>query len=649
MDSNRIGIVVVLVVGLAFVGAFGVASLAGDNVGSSDGGDGRAVDSSGSGSADDRDTAARSDDAGGSGSSDSDTSTGQVDSPPISVAESQVPEWSRPDRPLTLSLTVTGSGDVDVQLHADVDGDGQPDRMLAEQEVTVTDDGSREVVFEVADTGLSPGEYPLVVTAANRTVGLGTITVLQPPTLAFEAADTAVSAVRGQEANATATVTNDGDYGGPASVELRLDRTGDGNFTTVATETRALTVDGTDRVRFGLPTDSLDPGEYTFRLVSGEHSRTGTLTVLAPPTFEVSARNVSTDVTRGTAATVSAAVRNTGDVAGNGTVSLTGPDGEERTRDVSLDGGDGELVEFDVDTAAREGGNYTYTLSVGESDSGTAQTTVRVREPFFEVSDLRGNETLYVGDPMVFAANVTNTGDAAGTATVAYRIDLDDDDRPETDNITQQVTLAPGEETAVQFRVPYLEDPDPLNQVEDLPTGTYIYGVYTSDSNETSVFEARSQPTPTLAGGGGGGGGGGGDGSDSGLGPVSRDEISQEKYGLFYAELSSETRSQIDEIYKRQPFADDLGIVQVLTREEIARQEYGLDVKRGDRFDFTAIDVELQQQIEADFDAQFTSDTGDRIRSWDEIARDRYGTPFDGLNATRQSTVEQVYREQFDS
>jgi len=98
---------------------------------------------------------------------------------------------------------------------------------------------------------------------------------------------------------------------------------------------------------------------------------------------------------------------------------------------------------------------------------------------------------------------------------------------------------------------------------------------------------------------------------------VSKDVISQEKYGLYYDEVSGETQTQIDEIYQRQPFADGLVVTEVLTREEIARQVYGLDVKRNDAFEFTSIDIELQQEIEATFDAQFESETGDRIESWD--------------------------------
>jgi hypothetical protein len=235
---------------------------------------------------------------------------------------------------------------------------------------------------------------------------------------------------------------------------------------------------------------------------------------------------------------------------------------------------------------------------------------------------------------------------------VSYRIDLDGDDRPEDDDITRQVTLAPGEERTVRFDIPYQADPDPLNQVETLPTGTYIYGIYTADDNETAVFEARRPARDYALGGGGGGGGDGASGGDTGsgpgdVGPVSRAEIAQEKYGLFYDDLSAETQAQIDEIHDRQPFAGDRGVVDVLTREEIARQRYGLDVERGDNFEFSGIDVDLQQRIEAEFDAQFERSDPDRVESWDELARERYGTTYENLDADRQAAIERAYRDQF--
>ena len=112
--------------------------------------------------------------------------------------------------------------------------------------------------------------------------------------------------------------------------------------------------------------------------------------------------------------------------------------------------------------------------------------------------------------------------------------------------------------------------------------------------------------------------------------------------------MSSETKRQVEEIHERQPFADGLAAAEVRTREEIARQEYGADVKAGEKFNFTGLDIETQQNVEGDFDAQFQTDSGDRIESWDELASDTYGTSYENLTASRQANIRTTYQEQFE-
>jgi hypothetical protein len=467
--------------------------------------------------------------------------------------------------------------------------------------------------------------------------------VVEPAALVVRGADIPRSAVLNDSVAVRATVHNDGGYSEVRPVRFQVDADGDGAFDpseTVADSSLTLPPGETSRVTLRFPTPALDPGSYRVRVTTPSGAETGRIEILAPARLAVTDLNASTDVTRGTDATVAGRVRNLGDVPGEGSVDLVGPAGAVGSVDVSLDPNETAPFEFAVPTGDKPRGNYSYRLTAAENTS----LDLRVREPSFGVSNLRGNETLIVGDPMVFAADITNDGDANGTATVAYRIDLDDDDRPEEDNITRQVTLAPGEERTVRFRIPYLADPDPLNQVEDLPAGTYIYGIYTADDNETSVFEAR----PPASGGGFGGSAGGGTDGSGDPGPVSKAEISQDKYGVFYEQLSEQTRRQVDEIHVRQPFAGDLGVTDVLTREEIAQQKYGVRVRPGEDFEFSALDIRLQQRIEADFEAQFTRDRGDRIESWDELAREEYGRPYDDLIESRKEAVREAYRDQFD-
>jgi hypothetical protein len=153
---------------------------------------------------------------------------------------------------------------------------------------------------------------------------------------------------------------------------------------------------------------------------------------------------------------------------------------------------------------------------------------------------------------------------------------------------------------------------------------------------------------PSWAKDGGSSGGSGGSTTVSDGDRASLDEITQDKYGLYYHEVSGETKSQIAEIHERQPFANGLAAAEVRTREEIARQEYGADVNVGENFDFTGLDIDVQQQVEADFDAQFQTESGDRIESWDELAHETYGSSYENLTATRQEDIRTTYQDQFE-
>ncbi|WP_435064304.1 hypothetical protein [Halobaculum sp. EA56] len=446
-----------------------------------------------------------------------------------------------------------------------------------------------------------------------------------------------------------ASVANDGDLPGEPQVRLFVDRDRDGSFDeSEAVTTRYPTVPagGEARVRIPVSTAGLEPGTYAYRLDVGDRSLEGTFTVLEPASFRVEPAGGTADVVRGENATLSVRVSNVGQVPGERTLTLAGHN-DTLARNVSLRGNESATLSFAVDTADHARGNYTYEAAVGND---TASLDLRVRDARFEMLgySLRGPEVLTLGEELTVSARVKNTGDANGTQTIRLVIDLDDDDEPEGYNVTREVTLAPGEETRVTFegitRETLSAGSDRALSANDM-LGTHIYGLASDDTAATGVLVIENRPT-YGASSGGSGGSDGGDGDE--VERVSRDEIAQEKYGLDYDEVSAETQGQIDEIYERQPFAEGLAVTDVLTREEIARERYGVDVDPWEDFEFTALDVELQQEIEADFDAQFRSDAGDRVESWDEIARAEYGAPYEELSSENQSDVRQRYRDQFD-
>ena len=577
-------------------------------------------------------------------------STGNASQDPLretTVVEAEGPDAVPEDESLRLSVELgaraTEPVTRQVELVVDTDDNGELDTVVAETERWFSDDGTTRVSFTVPGGTLAPGERRYGITVGGETVMTGSTTVRQTPT--FLPRVRSASGVAGSTASVNLTVTNEGDLAGERAVTVALDRTGNGSFERAANASLSLEGGESRALSLGFPADSLDPGNYTYRVRTESGTETGTLRLLEPPRLTVAGVGGQTNVSTGTPANVSVTVNNTGDVAGSGSVVLSAPDNRTYNRTVGLDSGANTTVSFGVPTTNLSRGSYTYTASTADD---RREVSVRVRDGVFAVDDLGGNETVRVGDPMVFDAEVTNVGDATDRATVEFRIDLDDDDRPESYGVTENVTLSPGESERVRIRVPYMEDPDPLHPVEHLPHGPYIYGIYTPSDNETAVFDARGQPTSTVSLGGGSDSNDESDSNDDSVTRASLDEISQEKYGYYFEELSGETKTQVEELRERQPFADGRGITDVLTREEIARQKYGLDVRRGDRFEFQRIDVELQQQIEADFDEQFTSQVGDRIESWEELAQQRYDTSFEELSDDRKQEIRAAYRAQFE-
>lgn len=525
-----------------------------------------------------------------------------------------------------------------------VEGEDGSSTTVDERTVTLSAGETRGLTLSAPADALTAGRYNYTLADETGALATGTVSLDRP---AFVVADArAEPVVRGDTGTVAATVRNRGDFRGLRSVDLLLDRDGDGAFDdaeTVATRGPMLRAGGDAAVRFPVETDGLEPGTYAYRVETAESARQGTLVVHRPATVRIANSTMTADAVRGDRFNGSVTLTNAGDVSGTETVRLDGPsEAFDWNRTVTLDGNETRTLAFDAPTEALDRGNYSAAVSTS-NDSATQ--TLRVREGFLKVDRLEGPRSADVGDDIRFSARVRNIGDAAVNETVDHRIDLDGDDDPETVTANRSVALAPDERATVEFVID-ADDRDRFTD-EDL-LGTHVYGVYSRDANATGVVVVRHY----YSGGGGSSGSapsdGGGDGGADEPETVSKDVITQEKYGLDYDEVSGETRAQVDEIHERQPFADGLVVTEVLTREEIARQEYGLDVKRNDDFNFSSIEMEYQQQIEADFDAQFESDDGDRIESWDELAQAEFGSDYESLDGSQQETIEERYLEQFE-
>lgn len=518
----------------------------------------------------------------------------------------------------------TGPGSIELRVDRNRNGIYESFERISSKTLTVTAYRNETVEFEVTTDEFDTGEYQFLVsteTAKREAV----LTVQRPPTFRVSTVRVPGSVVRGTPLNLSVTVTNIGDVAGRRAVTLSGVEGQDNR-----SESRYLAPGSRGSIEFVVETSNLTRGELTFQLATRSQSVQESVMILRPATLDLDVVEAPGVVNRGRAFNLTIALNNIGDVAGNGTVSLSGPEGTTN-RTVTLGAGDSTTVNVTLDTSNLTRGNYSYRVTTANR---SAEFQVRVRSGYFEVTRLEGSKTLYLGDDLSFKARVMNVGDATETQLIELKLDLDGDDIPESYGIDQPLTLAPGEQASISFTAFGGDGPTSTIARSDL-IGSHVFGVFTENSNRTSVFAVKVRSGSSSR-------------SSASTTTSSRDEISQDKYGLYYRQLSAETKIQVDEIHQRQPFADNLVITEVLTREELARDRYGIDVDPGEPFNFSAIDVEIQQQIEMDFDAQFESEDGDRIESWNELAQAKYDTSFDELSEHQKDTIREEYRKRLD-
>ena len=504
------------------------------------------------------------------------------------------------------------------------------------------------VTFSVGGDDLASGTYRYGLDLADVTDppgATGELVVRQPPTFAVLDVDS-TTVVRDEILQVRTRVRNVGDYVGSDRVSVYVDGDGDGSVSASERRKTATVTLGSgeiDRLTFDLSTADLSPGTHSYRFETSDESLEGTARVLRPATLRIAAVEHPAEVRRGTTVPVSVRVRNDGDVAGSGAIAFDLRRTNSSTnRSVTIAADESIRANFSIETATLSRGNYSAFL---RAPDGNATVPFRVLDGHFDVTDLEGQETVSLGADLEFDATVRNTGDATDTQSVEWQVDLDGDDRPESYNVSRNVTLGPGNRTTVSYAVPTGQRTSVLDPDGELAAGTYIHGVFSRDANATGTVVVETN-VGTWSGGSSGSSSAGtadGAGSDS----VSRDEIAQQKYGYYFEDLSEETKSQVGELHERQPFADGRPVTEVLTREEIAIRTYDVDESVGTPFDFSALNVSLQQQIEADFDAQFESETSDRVESWNELALERFGRDYDSLADERQREIRNAYLEQF--
>ncbi|QCP90204.1 hypothetical protein [Haloarcula marismortui] len=578
---------------------------------------------------------------------DSETTVGEDE---LEIRAVQTPTEIRPDEPLRVQLRLTNAGSEtttkQVALQLSGDGDQQSLETVATKQVEVSAAEPTNVTLTVEPEQLSSGEYTYAVAVGESSSPetTGSVAVLTPPTFVLDDTTENATIVRGTNVSIRANLTNAGAYRGVQTVRIAVDEDQNGQYTDAERldESVYSLAGGQSQVSTATAhTTDMEPGRYQYKIATENTTATGTLSVQQPATFRVQNTTAPVNVTKGETANVSVVVKNVGDVDGTDNVTIRSDSlNTTYSRSVSLAANETTTVSIGVNTTNLSSGTHNHSLG---TSTDTDPVSMTVQDSHFEVSDLDGPNVLYVGDMAVFSADVTNTGNITGTQSIQHRIDSDDDDRPEAYGVDRNVTLAPGESTRVRFEIDYTVTDSTEYPVEPLRLQTYVHGIYSEDARASTAMSVK----PSWAKDGG-------SSSYSGSTSVSEgdraslDEITQDKYGRHYDEVSGETKRQVEEIHERQPFADGLAAAEVRTREEIARQEYDADVKAGEKFNFTGLDIETQQKVESDFDAQFETDSGDRIESWDELANDTYETSYENLTTSRQADIRTTYQDQFE-
>nr|WP_152422328.1 twin-arginine translocase TatA/TatE family subunit [Haloarcula californiae] len=578
---------------------------------------------------------------------DSETTVGEDE---LEIRAVQTPTEIRPDEPLRVQLRLTNAGSEtttkQVALQLSGDGDQQSLETVATKQVEVSAAEPTNVTLTVEPEQLSSGEYTYAVAVGESSSPetTGSVAVLTPPTFVLDDTTENATIVRGTNVSIRANLTNAGAYRGVQTVRIAVDEDQNGQYTDAERldESVYSLAGGQSQVSTAtVHTTDMEPGRYQYKIATENTTATGTLSVQQPATFRVQNTTAPVNVTKGETANVSVVVKNVGDVDGTDNVTIRSDSlNTTYSRSVSLAANETTTVSIGVNTTNLSSGTHNHSLG---TSTDTDPVSMTVQDSHFEVSDLDGPNVLYVGDVAVFSADVTNTGNITGTQSIQHRIDSDDDDRPEAYGVDRNVTLVPGESTRVRFEIDYTVTDSTEYPVEPLRLQTYVHGIYSEDARASTAMSVK----PSWAKDGE-------SSSSSGSTSVSEgdraslDEITQDKYGRYYDEVSGETKRQVEEIHERQPFADGLAAAEVRTREEIARQEYDADVTAGEKFNFTGLDIETQQKVESDFDAQFETDSGDRIESWDELANNTYGTSYENLTTSRQADIRTTYQDQFE-
>ena len=278
----------------------------------------------------------------------------------------------------------------------------------------------------------------------------------------FEVSLTAPNSVTvGESVSVTATVENTGDQTGSQPITFVVDGA------QLESETvSALEAGNSQQLTFSYTTDTDDVPEIDIEVEAGnDDSASDTVTVTEPaaPSFAVTSLNTPDAVTTGETIDVSATIENAGGQTGEQIITLSVDGTQEASETVSLGAGESDDVVFSYTTSTADTPDTTLTVS---SENDSASRTVSVAEPAvasFAVTNLTAPQSVTAGNEIAVSATIENTGGAAGTQQVGFRVDG-------SQEAVTSVTLGAGERTTESFT--YAVSESATTQLADVAVGT---------------------------------------------------------------------------------------------------------------------------------------------------------------------------------
>ncbi len=317
-------------------------------------------------------------------------------------------------------------------------------------------------------------------------------------------------AEQGEEITVSATVTNVGEQSDTRTVFYFPPGTDFGG-TVVDSQSELseqVTLDGgestTVEFTYRIESDRA-AGEYQHGVSADEVAST-TITVTenesaGQANFDVTSFDAPAEANPGEDVTVTATVENTGNATGTQSVEYLFDGAVENTTELTLDAGSNATVEFAA-TMPNQTGAYEHGVAT-DDDQQSANVSVVESDPdpaYFQVTNVNGPAEAAQGEEITVTATLTNTGDEAATQTIWLFFMAASDAKQDFSALgaqgmmerykpqsSQQVTLAGGESTTVEFTYSIGETEEP---------GEYEFAVSSLQETQSSaitVLDAGNQ------------------------------------------------------------------------------------------------------------------------------------------------------------